>query len=163
MAVLPLFKSLPVADVLHHTDRLPEPVRSYARDTVTLGWEDRVKARARRRSDLGLEFATALPRGTVLRQDDCLVFDAPPLVIRVIERHEPVLVVRPVISKDRALWAYHIGNSHQPLMVTDTDLVCPDSPEMEQVLTYHAIPFERDTRPFTPAGQGAGHQHAPRV
>jgi hypothetical protein len=28
---------------------------------------------------------------------------------------------------------------------------------MEQVLTYHAIPFTREERPFTPVSQAPGH------
>jgi len=32
---------------------------------------------------------------------------------------------------------------------------------MEQVLAYHGIPYERETRPFTPLGQIPGHLHQP--
>ncbi len=52
-----------------------------AATTSTLGWEERLKVRARRESDTGFEFATALPRGTVLRDGDCFVFDDLKIVV----------------------------------------------------------------------------------
>ena len=126
---------------------------------MTLGWEERLKARARRRSDGGFEFATALPRGTVLRQDDCFVFDAQRIVVRVVEREEPMLVVRPKDHREWGVFAYHIGNSHQPVMIADDAIVCPDALGMDQLLKYHAIPFLRERRRFTPLGQSSDHQH----
>jgi hypothetical protein len=37
---------------------LPESSRAFARDTVTLGWEDRTHVHGRRRTDGGVEFGT---------------------------------------------------------------------------------------------------------
>ena len=70
---------------------------------------------------------------------------------------ERVLVVRPTTTTEWALWSYHIGNSHQPLMIAADVIVCADLPGMEQVLTYHAIPFAREQRAFTPVSQAPGH------
>ena len=158
-ALSTMFQSLPVASAVYRADALPREAAKHAQETVTLGREDRLKARARRRSDTGFEFATALARGTVLSEGDCFVFDAPPVIVRVVERPEPVLVIRPQTSQEWALFAYHIGNSHQPLMLADDGIVCPDVTGMEQVLTYHGIPFARDLRAFTPVGQIPDHQH----
>lgn len=154
-----MFTSLPVAKEIYQSDALPGAALRYARDTVTLGWEDRVKGRARRRSDLGFEFATTLARGTVLRKGDCFVFDGPRLVVCVMERPEPVFVIRPKTRRECGLFAYHIGNSHQPVMIADDAIVCIDGPGMEQVLAYHGIPFSREARPFMPVGQIPEHQH----
>ncbi len=52
------------------------------------------------------------------------------------------------ITANGALFAYHIGNSHQPVMIADDAIVCPDALGMEQVLTYHAIPFLREQPPI---------------
>lgn len=152
-----LFRTVPVADAVFRIDRLPAGLIDHPRDSVTLGWEERFKARARRRTDAGVEFGTALPRGTVLRAGDCLALEHPPLVIVIHEQPEAVLVVRPSSPAEFALWGYHIGNSHQPIMIGDTELVCADLPGMEQVLTYHSIPFSREMRPFTPVSQAPGH------
>ena len=156
----PLFKSIPVVKKIDRCERLSDAAVRFERDSVTLGWEERLRARARRRSDAGFEFATALPRGTILRQDDCFVFEAERTVVRVVELDQPMLVVRPPNSREWGLFAYHIGNSHQPMMITDDAMVCPDALGMDQILTYHGIPFVRERRPFTPLGQISDHQHS---
>ncbi len=159
---VPLLRALPVVETVDRGDALPNVTKPYAHDTITLGWEERVRARARRRSDGGLEFATALPRGTVLRESDCLIVTARKTVVRVIELPEAVLVVRPPTPEAWGLFAYQIGNSHQPIMLTSDAIVCPDVLGMEQVLSYHGIPFVREERPFTPLGQLSSHAHVPR-
>src|SRR5688572_1191142 len=109
-----LFKPLPVAHELHAAGALPERACRYSRDTMTLGWEERMKARGRRRSDAGFEFGTALPRGTVLGDGDGFVFDDHQIVVLVAAREEAVFVVQPRTTSEWGLFAYYIGNSHQP-------------------------------------------------
>ena len=138
---------------------LPEAARSFARDTITLGWEDRNETRGRRRTDAGIEFAISLARGTVLHAGDCLVLDAVQVVAAVVEQPEAVFVIRPRTAAEWALYAYQIGNRHQPLMITDEALVCPDIPGVEQMLERHRMPFNRQMRPFMPAVTVADHRH----
>jgi urease accessory protein UreE len=164
--VLQVFKTLPVARETCRADGLPARAHAYVRDTITLGWEDRLKARGRRRSDGGLEFGTALSRGTVLVEGDCFVIDESARVVAVIERGEAVFVIVPATAAEWGRFAYCIGNSHQPIMIQNDAIICPDASGMEQVLTYHGIPFSRSVRPFTPLGPAggpyaAGHQHQP--
>ena len=160
MPLLRLFTSLPVVQEVVRVDQLPGPLRSRPRDTITLGWEARLRTRGRRRSDAGLEFATALPRATVLREGDCFVVDE--VIVEVIERSEAVLVVQPRTPDEWGLFAYHIGNSHQPLMITEDALVLSaDGPGVRQVLDHYAIPYSEGHRPFTPLGFNAGHEHMP--
>jgi urease accessory protein len=138
---------------------LPEATRAYVRDRVTLGWEDRTHVHGRRRTDGGVEFGTALPRGTVLRGGDFFVLAAERLVVAVVERAEPVFVIEPRSAPEWALFAYHIGNRHQPVMITERSLVCPDAPGLEQLLQQHRMPYSRATLPFTPGPTVAGHRH----
>ncbi len=138
---------------------LTSDARGFATDTVTLGWEDRMHVHGRRRTDGGVEFGTSLPRGTVLRAGDCLVLDGERLVVSVVERPEAVFVVEPRTTPEWALFAYHIGNRHQPVMITEHALVCPDLPGVELLLQQHNMPYARATLPFTPAATVAGHQH----
>ena len=152
-------KSIAVVHEVRREDALPLPARTWSRDTMTLGWEDRLKARARRRSDGGREFATALPRGTVLNSGDCLLLDDPPVLIVIVEAAEPVFVVRPHTPAEWGLYAYYIGNNHQPIMIADDGIVCADVMGMEQVLEHHAIPFVREMRVFTPVAATADHRH----
>ena len=141
------------------TGDVPAHAQVYARDTVTLGWEDRTHVHGRRRTDGGVEFGTSLPRGTVLRSGDLLVLDAEQLVVAIVERPEPVFVVEPRTMSEWGLFAYHIGNRHQPLMITDRALVCPEVPGVELLLQQHRMPYSREVMPFTPAATVAGHQH----
>src|SRR5213593_3433871 len=108
-----------VVESVYRSAELPHAAHAYARDTVTLGWEDRTHVHGRRRTDGGVEFGTTLPRGTVLRAGDCFVLDDARLVVTVIERPETVFVIEPRNSPEWALFAYHIGNRHQPVMITD--------------------------------------------
>jgi urease accessory protein len=157
--MLQRFKPLPLVGETCRDGSLPTRAADYARDTIALGWEERLKTRARRRSDGGVEFATTLERGTVLRSGDAFVVDDLRLVIAVVEREEPVLVVRPAGVALWALYGYQIGNSHQPMMIEADAIVCADVPGMEQILEQHGMPFTRETRPFTPVSGIADHRH----
>ncbi len=148
-----------VVDRIYQDSDLPDAARSYARDTMTLGWEERTHAHGRRRTDGGIEFAISLPRGTTLRGGDRFVLDEPRTVVTVVEQPEPVFVVRPRTPAEWALYAYQIGNRHQPLMITGDALVCPDVPGVEQLLEQYHVPYVRETLPFTPAAVAAGHSH----
>jgi urease accessory protein len=138
---------------------VPDAAATYAHDTITLGWEDRAQAHGRRRSDGGVEFGLALPRGSVLRTGDCLVIEDARTIVRVVEQPQPVFVIEPGAGAEWALYAYHIGNRHQPLMVTSTAIVCPDVPGVEQLLRQQRIPHTRARLPFTPATAAVAHQH----
>jgi urease accessory protein UreE len=148
-----------VVDRVYRDRDLPESAREFAPDTITLGWEDRTHVHGRRRTDGGVEFGTALPRGTVLRAGDRFVLEPQRLVAIVVERPEPVFVIEPHSSPEWALYAYHIGNRHQPVMITDESIVCPDVAGVEQLLQQHRMPYVRATRPFTPATTVSVHHH----
>jgi urease accessory protein len=148
-----------VVDRVFRERDIAEAARSYTRDTITLGWEDRTHVHGRRRTEGGVEFGTALPRGTVLRAGDCFVLDDERRVVMVVERPEAVFVIEPRSAPEWARFAYHIGNRHQPLMITDQALVCPDVPGVELLLQQHQMPYARATMPFTPAATVAAHQH----
>jgi urease accessory protein UreE len=154
-----VFKTLPVADRIYRESELPESCAGYARDTITLGWEARLKVHGRRRSDGGVEFGTSLPRGMVLRAGHCLVLDAPRLVVDIVERPEPVFVIHPQTPSEWGLFAYHLGNGHQPLMVTEGALVCPDLPGVESLLQHYRIPYLRADVAFTPVSAVPAHHH----
>jgi urease accessory protein len=146
-----------VIERIHREDALPVTARGYARDTITLRWDDRVRVRGPRRSDGGIAFGLSLPRGSLLRGGDCLVLEEANTVVVVIERPEPVFLIEPRTPQEWGLYAYHIGNRHQPLMVTETGIVCPDVTAVEQLLEQQRIPFTRRALAFTPVASGANH------
>jgi urease accessory protein len=148
-----------IVDRVYRENELPDEARAYARDTVTLGWEDRTHVHGRRRTDGGVEFGTSLARGTVLLGGHCFLLDGPRIVAVVVERPEPVFVIEPRTAHEWGLFAYHIGNRHQPLMITATALVCPDAPGVEQLLQQHRVPYARTMMPFNPIATAIGHKH----
>jgi urease accessory protein len=147
-----------IIDHLVRERDLPDSYRAFAHDVITLGWEDRTHVHGRRRTDGGVEFGTSLPRGTVLRAGDCFVLEEDRLVVSVVEKAEPVFVIEPRGEAEAALFAYHIGNRHQPIMIEDGLLICPDVPGVEQLLQQHRMPYARASRPFTPVAT-TGHHH----
>lgn len=156
-------KSASVVHAVHRPGTVPPEAATWTKETLTLGWEERLRARARRQSDAGTPFATALPRGTVLRGGDLLMVEAAHVQVEVVELAEAVLVVRPESAEEWALFGYFIGNSHQPMMVTPEGILVPDLLGMSQILEFHRVPFDRAERPFTPVSQVPGHRHSPGV
>lgn len=152
-----LFKRLPVADAVFSLQTLPAALADYQRDEVRLAWTARADTRGRHTTEGGVEFGVMLPPGRVLADGDCLALDAPRTLVVVRAIAEPVLVTASATPRDLARWAYLLGNSHQPLMLDADVLVCPDTRDAEQVLSYYAIPFTRDTRAFSPEPTGPGH------
>ena len=148
-----------VIEQTHREETLPATTRGYARDTITLGWEDRLHVHGRRRSDGGVAFGLSLPRGTMLRGGDCLVVDKARTVVVVVERPERAFFISPRTPQEWALFAYHIGNRHQPMMLTDGAIVCPEVAGVEQLLEQQRIPFTHTMIPFTPVTSGDSHLH----
>lgn len=148
-----------IIERIHSTAEAEIHGRGYGSETMTLGWEDRTRVHGRQRTDGGVDFGVQLPRGTVLREGDCLLLDAERLVVSIVESPEPVLVIQPANGAEWALCAYHIGNRHQPLMVTERAILCPDAPSLEALLQQHRIAFTRATLPFTPVAGAAAHAH----
>ena len=148
-----------IVERVYRESELPPTARTFARDTIMLGWEDRTHVHGRRRTAGGVEFGTSLPRGTVLRAGDCFILDDERVVVTIVERPEAVFVIEPRTAPEWALFAYHIGNRHQPVMITDRSLVCPDVSGVEQLLQQHHMPYTRAILAFTPAAAGAGHHH----
>jgi urease accessory protein len=146
-----------IVEQIHREDALPPTACGYARDTLTLGWVDRLRVRGGRQSDGGAAFGLSLPRGTILRGRDCLVLDEAKTVVIVVERPEPVFLIEPRTPQEWGLFAYHIGNRHLPLMITEAGIVCPEVNGVEHLLEQHHIPFTRATLAFTPATSVAHH------
>ena len=77
------------------------------------------------------------------------------VVVAVVERPEPVFVIEPGSAREWGLYAYHIGNRHQPVMLTDRSIVCPDVPGVEQLLNQQHIPLHPGGAAVH-AGHGSG-------
>jgi urease accessory protein len=148
-----------IVDRVYRDEEPGAAAAGFEEETLTLGWEERQKGHARRRTDGGLEFGLSLPPGVTLREGDRLVLEALQRVVRVREAEEDVFVIRPATPQEWAWDAYHIGNRHQPLMIAGDELICPRVPGMEQLLAQLRIPCVAARRPFTPAIARVGHDH----
>jgi urease accessory protein len=83
---------------------------------VVLRFELRQKSRLRTTVADGEEIGLFLPRGTVLRDGDCLQADDG-RVVRVAAAEESLLEVRCESTDSLARAAYHLGNRHAPVQV----------------------------------------------
>jgi len=83
---------------------------------LVLPFELRQKSRLRTSVASGEEIGLFLPRGTVLRDGDCLRADDG-RVVRVTAASENLLEVRCADSDALARAAYHLGNRHTPVQV----------------------------------------------
>ena len=138
---------------------LPEEIMNWKQDTLTLTWEERCKSHGRRTTDDGQDFAISLTSGYVLSSKDALSLTELELVVTVVEADEPVVLVKPNSTRDWAWLAYQIGNRHQTLMITDTELICASVPGVLKLLEQLGVPFLEQNRPFQPILKVAGHHH----
>jgi urease accessory protein len=147
-----------IVERVDSTGALGPDTASFARDRITLTWEERRHGHGRRRSDGGIDFAISLPPGTVLKHGDCLVLAGERTVVIVEEAREAVYVIRTDTSRDAAFYAYHVGNRHQPLAVGDGDLVVLQNPAVRSLLEQLHASYVEDRRPFN-ALVASGHTH----
>ena len=83
---------------------------------LVLPFELRQKSRLRTTVEGGEEIGLFLPRGTVLRDGECLVADDG-RVVRVAAAEENLLEARCKDADALARAAYHLGNRHTPVQV----------------------------------------------
>jgi urease accessory protein len=129
---------------------------------VSLHYDERRKSRQRVRADDGGEVALLLPRGTVLRDGDCLLADDG-AVILVRAAAEPLSEVRSHDPLQLMRAAYHLGNRHVALQVTSGvlryqhDHVLDDMARaLGLVVSFVEAPFQPE--PGAYAG-GRAHEH----
>ena len=148
-----------LVETIHPLKSLTVPISDYRRHTLTLPWEDRCQGHGKRQSDQGYEFAISLPHGTVLKQDDCLVFESRQLVVCLHEAKEPVYLIHPASAQEWAYYAYQIGNRHQPLMIGDHALICLANAATQSLLDQLNISYQAASRPFNAVSIMIGHSH----
>lgn len=132
--------------------------------SVTLTFHDRRKSRQRLRLDGGGEAALMLERGSILRDGDCLRADDGTLC-RVNAAIESLS--RATTSDRRALAraAYHLGNRHIPVEVTDSGLQYLQDHVLDDMVRALGLPVATVEARFHPeagaygGGHGHGHDH----
>ncbi len=125
--------------------------------TLTLTYDLRKKARIKTKLDNGDEVGIMLPRGLVLRGGNGLKSDDG-VIAKVIAAVEEVSVAS---SNDKLLLtkaAYHLGNRHMPLQITENCLTYQIDHVLDDMLVNLGLMVTHEMRAFEPES-GAYHTH----
>ena len=139
-----------------HLPANPEIVVSF---TLPMTADDRTRSRHRFETDAGEMLNLHLPRGTVLRDRDLLQSEDGSCLVLVTAKPEPVLTVRASTPLLLLRAAYHLGNRHVSLEVTDNYLrFSPDS-VLQGMLEKMGLEVTEEIVPFQPEMGAYGHNH----
>lgn len=126
--------------------------------TLALVAEDRTRSRHRFLTVEGKEINLQLQRGTVLKEGDILADEQNQAIAKVVAKPEPVLTVTTHHPLDFLRAAYHLGNRHIALEITESHLrLSPDS-VLEDMIRQMGLNVIQEIQPFQPE-TGAYHHH----
>ena len=146
--------------MLTFTQRLmadPDVVASF---TLALTAEERTKSRHRFEMEDGQALYLRLPRGTLLRDGDLLLAETDSSLVRVTAKPEPIFTITATTSLELLRAAYHLGNRHVPIEITETYLrISPDS-VLQTMLEHMGMKVQEAILPFQPEiGAYGKHKH----
>jgi len=125
---------------------------------LSLTAEERTRSRFLFHSDDGREIYLNLPRGTTLRNGDWLESEQGEF-LKIQAKPEPVLTVTTSALLDLLQAAYHLGNRHVPLEITDSYLRLSPDPVLQDLLEHRGLEIKTETVPFQPESGAYGHAH----
>ena len=126
--------------------------------TLALVSEDRIRSRYRFMTVEGKEVNLQLTRGTMLREGDILADDQNQAIALVVAKPEPVVTVTAEHPLEFLRAAYHLGNRHISLEITEQYLRLSPDPVLEDMITKMGLNMVKEIQPFQPEG-GAYHHH----
>ena len=143
-----------------------QKVSSTPEPTLTLALTADERTRSRYRYKISSEITDTevyleLPRGTTLRDGDCLEGKGHTEVLKIVAKPEPVLTVRAKTQASLQLLraAYHLGNRHVALEVEADYLRLAPDPVLESMLHQRGLNVSAETAPFQPESGAYGHHH----
>jgi urease accessory protein len=131
-------------------------------DRLSLTAEERSRSRHPYVTDGGREVYLQLKRGTNLRHGDRLQAADESLSVEILAKPERVMVVTALQPLDLLQAAYHLGNRHVPLEITDEFLYLLPDPVLEDMLQQRGLTVTSADRPFQPqagAYESTPHHH----
>jgi urease accessory protein len=141
------------------TKYLPANADAVVSFTLPMTADDRTRSRHRFETDTGEVVNLRLPRGTVLRDRDLLQSEDGGCLVLVTAKPESVLTVRASTGLLLMRAAYHLGNRHVALEVTDNYLrFSPDS-VLQGMLEKMGLEVIAEIVPFQPETGAYGHSH----
>lgn len=141
------------------TQRLAADATAIAQFTLALTAEERMRSR-HHFHHAGQPVYLSLPRGTVLHHDDLLLTADGAVRVRVVAKAEPVMTVRGAMPLALLRAAYHLGNRHVPLEVTECYLRLSPDPVLKTMLEHMGLEVIEEEQPFHPELGAYGHAHA---
>lgn len=99
-----------------------------------------------------------LPRGTILTQGDLITTDQEDYLIEIQAKSEPVMTVTAHHNLTLMKGAYHLGNRHIPLEITNHYLRLSPDPVLMTMLLQLGLEVKEEIAPFFPE-IGAYHHH----
>lgn len=126
--------------------------------SLTLPYEDRRRSRLRAKLDDGSEVALLLPRGTVLRDGDCLGGDDDGPVVRVRAAAETLSVARTDDPHLLCRAAYHLGNRHIALQIAAGQLAYQHDHVLDGMVRDLGLTVTTEDGPFEPEAGGYRHE-----
>ncbi|MCY7276565.1 MAG: urease accessory protein UreE [Phormidesmis sp. CAN_BIN44] len=141
---------------LTFTQRLSAGDRDSVHHVLSLTAEERSRSRHPFETEDGKSVYLHLPRGTTLREGDWLKAESGELA-QVRAKPEPVLTVTAERAIDLLQAAYHLGNRHVSLEITETYLrLSPDS-VLQDLLNHRGLTVIEEIAPFQPETGAYGH------
>jgi len=141
--------------------RVVEGSATSASSTVSLGHDQRRRARLRVTLADGTVVGIALRRGVVLRDGDVLADDEGHLLaVRAAEESLSVASTPDAHLLSRA--AYHLGNRHVALQIEPGRLAYPHDHVLDAMCRELGLEVREERAPFEPeaGGYATGHAHA---
>jgi urease accessory protein len=135
-----------------HNDLVPT-------DRLSLTAEERQRSRCPFTTIGNVEVYIQLERGMFLGQGDRLQSEDGSLIVEIVAQPERVMAVTSDRSIDLLQAAYHLGNRHVPLEVTESHLyLLPDS-VLQDLLQHRGLTVMEVERPFQPQAGAYEHHH----
>jgi urease accessory protein len=144
------------------TTQLDRHSQLVATDRLSLTAEERSRSRHPYLTEGGQEVYLQLKRGTNLRHGDRLQAEDDNLIVEILAKPEQVMVVIAVHALDLLQAAYHLGNRHVPLEITDDRLYLLPDPVLQDMLHQRGLNVTIADRPFQPqagAYESTPHHH----
>jgi urease accessory protein len=146
--------------MLSFTQRMPAASSQVADFRLTLTAEERTRSHHYFATDEGQGIYLRLPRGTVLQHGDLLRSEDGQTLVQILAKPEPVLTVRADTPLALLRAAYHLGNRHVSLEVTETYLRLSPDPVLRTMLQQMGLQVIEETVPFQPEAGAYGHRHS---
>lgn len=138
--------------------RIPTPKEFEPQYILSLTAEERTRSRFQFQANNGQPVNLNLPRGTTLREGDWLEAEDGTLA-KISAKPEPVLTVTANTLLDLLQAAYHLGNRHVALEITELYLRLSPDPVLQHLLEHRGLQVVEEIAPFHPEIGAYGHQH----